>query len=194
MFPLQFDGNCIYAILDMLKGLNDGSEDAPLETEMDVSDSLPPAEENERNPERGERAVFTNASTCSSSQIIDSYPSTLSQSAANYFNNRNNRNTSALLQDIAENAHVVNGSSSDSALELLSKYGDDILKIALDPQVMNFLGGLGNPESINLQSVKAFPNFIMDWYQRQMDEISSSLTQFPDLKLALPDLSTLADP
>lgn len=34
----------------------------------------------------------------------------------------------------------------------------------------------------------------MDWYQRQMDEITSSLTQFPDLNLALPHLSTLADP
>lgn len=34
----------------------------------------------------------------------------------------------------------------------------------------------------------------MDWYQRQMDEITSSLTQFPDLNLALPNLSTLADP
>lgn len=193
MFPLRFDGNCIYAILDLLQGLNDGGEDAPLETETDVSDSLPPEEENERNPERGERAVFSNASTCSPSQTIDAYPSDLSQSTANYFNNRNDVNTSALLQDIAENAPVVNGSSSDSALELLSKYGDDILKIALSPQVMNFLGGLKDPESINLESVKAFPNFIMDWYHRQMDEITSSLTQFPDLSLELPDHNDLFD-
>lgn len=194
MFPLRFDGNCIYAILDLLQGLNDGSDDKPLETETDVSDSLPPSEQNRRNPERGERTIISNASTCSSSQTIDAYPSTLSQSTANYFNNRNDRNTSALLQNISENSPVVNGSSSDSALELISQYGDDILKIALNPEVMNFLGGLWNPESINLQSVKAFPNFIMDWYQRQMDEITSSLTQFPDLNLALPHLSTLADP
>lgn len=142
MFPLRFDGNCIYAILDFLQGLNDGSEDKPLETETDVSDSLPPSEQNKKNPERRERTIVSNASTCSPSQTIDAYPSTLSQSTANYFNNRNDRNTSVLLQDITENAPVVNGSSSDSALELLSKYGDDILKIALNPQVMDFLGGL----------------------------------------------------
>lgn len=142
MFPLRFDGNCIYAILDFLQGLNDGSEDKPLETETDVSDSLPPSEQNKKNPERRERTIVSNASTCSPSQTIDAYPSALSQSTANYFNNRNDRNTSALLQDITENAPVVNGSSSDSALELLSKYGDDILKIALNPQVMDFLGGL----------------------------------------------------
>lgn len=142
MFPLRFDGNCIYAILDLLQGLNDGSDDKPLETETDVSDSLPPSEQNRRNPERGERTIISNASTCSSSQTIDAYPSTLSQSTANYFNNRNDRNTSALLQNISENSPVVNGSSSDSALELISQYGDDILKIALNPEVMNFLGGL----------------------------------------------------
>ncbi len=33
----------------------------------------------------------------------------------------------------------------------------------------------------------------MDWYQRQMDEIMSSLTHLPDLKIFLPDLSALGD-
>lgn len=33
----------------------------------------------------------------------------------------------------------------------------------------------------------------MDWYQRQMDEIMSSLTHLPDIKIFLPDLSALAD-
>ncbi len=33
----------------------------------------------------------------------------------------------------------------------------------------------------------------MDWYQRQMDEIMSSLTHLPDIKIFLPDLSSLAD-
>ena len=33
----------------------------------------------------------------------------------------------------------------------------------------------------------------MDWYQRQMDEIMSSLTHLPDIKIFLPDLSGLAD-
>jgi len=33
----------------------------------------------------------------------------------------------------------------------------------------------------------------MDWYQRQMDEIMSSLTHLPGLKIFLPDLTGLAD-
>lgn len=143
MFPLRFDGNCIYAILDQLSQLlkDDGSEDKPLENETDVSDSLPPEEEKRDNPERKDRAVFSNASSCSSFDPIDSYPTDLSQATAAYFAQRNDENTTALLTQIAENPQVVDGSSSsDSALELLSKYGDDILKIALNPDVMNFLG------------------------------------------------------
>lgn len=72
--------------------------------------------------------------------MIDAYPIALSQTTENYFANANDRNISAVLQSITENATVAEGSSSDSALEFLSKYGDDILKIALNPQIMNFLG------------------------------------------------------
>lgn len=195
MFPLRFDGNCIYAVQQLFQCLDDGSKDSPLDDETDVSDTLPPSEENQTNEENPpERAVFSNTSSCLSGNSIDVYPSVLSQSTANYFNQRNNENVSALLQNISDNASVLNNTSSDSPLELLSKYGDDVFNLILDPKALDFMDLLLDPNSINLESVRTFPNFIMDWYQRQMDEIIASLTQFPDLNLLLPDLSTLADP
>lgn len=42
---------------------------------------------------------------------------------------------------------------------------------------------------VQLKSISAFPRFIMDWYHRQMDEIVSSLSSLPDIKIFLPDLS-----
>jgi hypothetical protein len=34
----------------------------------------------------------------------------------------------------------------------------------------------------------------MDWLQRQLDEIVSSLADLPDVHVVLPELSNLADP
>lgn len=67
-----------------------------------------------------------------------------------------------------------------------------MIQISLNPDAMKFKN-FGKVLDINLKSIKGFPNFIMDWYQRQMDEIMSSLTHLPDLKIYLPDLSSLAD-
>lgn len=67
-----------------------------------------------------------------------------------------------------------------------------MIQISLDPSAMKFRD-FGKVLDINLKSIKGFPNFVMDWYQRQMDEIMSSLTHLPDLKITLPDLSGLAD-
>lgn len=80
MFPLRFDGNCIYIILDQLSQLlkDDGSDDKPLENETDIADSLPPEDKNRDNSDSKERTVFSNASSCSSFEPIDSYPSDLS--------------------------------------------------------------------------------------------------------------------
>lgn len=191
MFPLRFDGNCIYAVQQLLQCLDDGSDDEPLDNENDVSDSLPEAWDDARDD--WERNRFSNASSCSSFEPINSYPENLSWSALNYFNQRNDANTSELLKNIAQHPEIVDGSSSgDSALEFVTKYGEDIMKIALDSGIMNF-ASTGWSKPINLESVRGFPNFIMDWYQRQMDEVISSLTQFPDLKLSLPDLTHLGD-
>ncbi len=43
---------------------------------------------------------------------------------------------------------------------------------------------------VKLKSITAFPRFIMDWYHRQLDEIVSSFSSLPDIKIFLPDLGS----
>ena len=45
-----------------------------------------------------------------------------------------------------------------------------------------------------MKSIRAFPNFIMDWVHRQLDEIVSSIGNMPDIKIVLPQITGIADP
>ena len=50
--------------------------------------------------------------------------------------------------------------------------------------------GTGNFEDviqINNKRVAAFPGFMMDWVERQLDEITSKLTNLPKIFVVLPD-------
>lgn len=67
-----------------------------------------------------------------------------------------------------------------------------MIQISLDPSKLN-TKNFGKVIDINLRSIKGFPNFIIDWYHRQLDEIISSIGHLPDIKIFLPDLSSLAD-
>lgn len=223
MFPIRFDGNCIFATQPLFQCEDDGSEEDPLVTELDVTDELSDELDNTGDDGSGDGSgsgsgsgdsnIFTNADECGFFESIDSYPSDLSSATATYFTQTNDTSVSALQASISENADLINSSeSSDSALEFSttspsSAYerlngtngleydmssGTAMLQIALDPSEMKFKD-FGEVVDINLKSIKGFPNFIMDWYQRQMDEIMSSLTHLPDIKIFLPDLSSLAD-
>ena len=39
----------------------------------------------------------------------------------------------------------------------------------------------------------AFPDFLMDWVNRQINEIVTKLTDFPTFHVILPDFGTLLD-
>ena len=41
--------------------------------------------------------------------------------------------------------------------------------------------------------VAAFPDFIMDWVNRQMEEVQTKLTTLPTIYLILPDLTAFSD-
>ena len=41
--------------------------------------------------------------------------------------------------------------------------------------------------------VSPFPNFLMDWVNRQIEEIVNKLTDFPSLFLVLPDFDGIMD-
>jgi hypothetical protein len=42
---------------------------------------------------------------------------------------------------------------------------------------------------IQMERVGAFPDFLMDWVRRQIEEIVNKLTSFPTLFIILPDFS-----
>ena len=50
---------------------------------------------------------------------------------------------------------------------------------------------LGNIVKIKLNRVSAFPDFIMDWVNRQAEEIVNKLTSLPTLYIILPDLTRI---
>jgi hypothetical protein len=41
--------------------------------------------------------------------------------------------------------------------------------------------------------ISPFPDFIMEWVTRQIEEIANKLTDFPTLYVILPDLSGVMD-
>ena len=49
----------------------------------------------------------------------------------------------------------------------------------------------GNILKINLERVSAFPEFIMDWVNRQTEEVVNKLTSLPTLYIILPDFSKI---
>lgn len=83
LFPLRFDGNCIFATQPLTQCEDDGSSDEPLDEELDVSDELSD-DGDDGNEGNDDANRFTNADECGYFEPIDSYPTDLSQSAAAY--------------------------------------------------------------------------------------------------------------
>jgi hypothetical protein len=50
---------------------------------------------------------------------------------------------------------------------------------------------VGNILKIKLDRVSAFPEFIMDWVNRQTEEVVNKLTSLPTLYIILPDFSKI---
>lgn len=65
--------------------------------------------------------------------------------------------------------------------------------VGLGPNGLEYTG-FDQILNIDMQSVKAFPNFIMDWVQRQVDEIVTSLADLPDVRVVWPQFGNLTDP
>lgn len=48
-------------------------------------------------------------------------------------------------------------------------------------------GNFEDVVQVQNKRVGAFPNFLMDWVERQLDEITSKLTNLPKVFVVLPD-------
>ncbi len=64
-----------------------------------------------------------------------------------------------------------------------------MIKVSLDSTSFDVTKA-GPILDVQLKSIVAFPRFLMDWYHRQMDEIVSSFSSLPDIKIFLPDLGS----
>lgn len=214
MFPIRFDGNCIFATQPLTQCEDDGSSEDPLVTESDIASEINGDNADDGNGNNSGNS-FTNADSCSFYEPLNSYPVDLSQSVSQYLSQSTDANASNLEAAISNHSDVITDTtgSTDSGLYLATSSPDDsysrlngvrglsfdssgsgtgMLQISLDSTKLN-LRDFGKVLDINLRSIKAFPNFIMDWYHRQMDEIMASIGHLPDIKIFLPDLSSLAD-
>lgn len=67
-----------------------------------------------------------------------------------------------------------------------SGVGGSNFEVSIDPSnITNFDKGI--IEKIQLDRVSAFPDFIMDWANRQLEEVANKLTSLPTLYIIKPD-------
>lgn len=175
LFPIRFDGNCIFATQPLFQCEDDGSDDEPLVMELDISDELSDEmDDGNDDGSNGNGNQFTNADECSFFEPITSYPNDLASATDAYFKQTNDTTVSSLQNSIADNADIVNETqSTDTALEFSttspsSAYerlngqngleyqmtnGTGMIQIALDPSAMKFKD-FGKVIDINLKSIK----------------------------------------
>jgi len=48
-------------------------------------------------------------------------------------------------------------------------------------------GNFPDVVDISMRRISAFPDFVMEWVTRQVEEIANKLTDFPTLYIILPD-------
>ncbi len=90
-----------------------------------------------------------------------------------------NRNNASFLNQLSSRPLISMGNSSN---------GDVSIDLEIDPKAAN----IGDVVKIKNIRVPAFPEFIMDWVNRQVEEIINKLTILPTLYIILPDVSRMS--
>lgn len=201
LFPIAFQGNCIFATQALTQCSDDGSGDIVTELEMDefeIEDS-------------GGDTSLTDGDTCGFFSPVTVYPEDLTKAVNEYMLRPTAANLDILRAQLSKNASLVtDGSLSDNSLLFNSSSpyagiqstspnssitypeignGSGIIQVRLDSTSFDVTNA-GPIFDIQLKSISAFPRFIMDWYHRQLDEIVSSFSSLPDIKIFLPDLGS----
>lgn len=153
---------------------------------------------------------MTDGDACSFFETVTAYDVTLSDAVAAYLAAPSTSTLDTVRAQIALNPAVVrNTYRSDTNLLLTTETpydgmeatfdspnisypsagGDGLIQIALDSTSLD-MSATNRVLDISLPSISAFPTFLMDWLDRQWDEIVSSLGSFPDIKIFFPDFGT----
>ena len=211
LFPIVFEGNCIYHTAPLTQCSDDGAGDTPLIMETDISSAF--ARDISGKNTNLDGNSYINADACEFFEGHDTYPDNLGALASTYISRSDETSLDALHLAISKNPDIGSDAYGDSSLHIStpspdSRYsalygtknidytnsstGQGIINIALDTSELKF-ASFGKILDIKLKSISGFPSFLMDWYHRQLDEIVSSLGHLPDIKIFLPDLSRLTD-
>jgi hypothetical protein len=198
LFPLAFYGNCIYAAQSLTQCSDDGSGDIVSELEMDEF-------------EMEDDISLTDGDNCGFFSPVTSYPESLTKAVNDYLLRPTTANLDILRTQLSKHASLVTGGySSDTSLLFSSSSpytgiqstsantsisypemgsGNGMIRVTLDSTSFD-VTQTGPIFDIQLKSISAFPRFLMDWYHRQLDEIVSSFSSLPDIKIFLPDLGS----
>lgn len=170
--PLVPGGNCIVAAKPLAGCADDGSDGSISELGSTDNGTI-------------------NANGCKAKSSSETLSETDRSNIKKYLNG----NTS-VVSDIVANA-AGRGSFRMPSLPLLrignnSTGGGDPFEISIDPKnIKNF--DTGFIEKIKHDRVSAFPDFIMDWVNRQLEEVANKLTSLPTLYIINPDFQGVID-
>jgi hypothetical protein len=198
LFPIAFQWNCIYAAQPLTQCSDDGSGDIVSELEMDEF-------------EMEDDISLTDGDNCGFFSPVTSYPESLTKAVNDYLLRPTTANLDILRTQLSKHASLVTGGYSSDASLLFSSSspytgiqstsantsisypemgsGNGMIRVTLDSTSFD-VTQTGPIFDIQLKSISAFPRFLMDWYHRQLDEIVSSFSSLPDIKIFLPDLGS----
>jgi hypothetical protein len=106
LFPIAFQGNCIYATQPLTQCSDDGSDDIVTELEIDESSGY-----------ESDDFQVSDGDSCGFFTPVTAYPDSLIQAVNAYLQNPTTQNLTLLRQQISQYASIVTGSySADTSL------------------------------------------------------------------------------
>ncbi len=173
--PVVPGGNCIVAAKPLLGCKDDGSDGDVSSQGMANSDG------------------FFNANSCTPK--TEKRPLTTSERSYVRSYVRGSTNDKSIMSGLTAALPFISAGPSGRGSSPVVGIGmasgqDPNFEVGINPTALkNF--DVGNILKIKLDRVSAFPEFIMDWVNRQTEEVVNKLTSLPTLYIILPDFSKI---
>lgn len=178
--PVVPGGNCIVAATPLLGCKDDGS-DGNID-DLGISD--------------GNGTL--NAASCKNGKTADMITEDEQKKIADYVRRRESlgANDTSFVGDIVRNMSGRSGIRVPNRPLLSiggrSGGGGSQFDISIDPSAITSFNK-GSIVKISQKRVSAFPDFIMDWVNRQLEEVANKLTSLPTLYIIKPDFRGALD-
>jgi len=146
-------------------------------------------DDNPSQPMEGGTNGYYNANQCQSTSSFTGYTAEEAATIKAYI--RGDASKTTAMNSYASAKRLLTGKTALFNVKMSGGTTGDDYSASLDFQAL--ATGKGSIIKYNLSRVSAFPDFIMDWVSRQMEEIVNKLTSLPTLFIVLPNLSGLQD-